>query len=301
MSLGSLRLSFRPSFAPEGVLYRAAQVYLAWDKKRALQLVAPLGRRLESEPQIYAKLIAGEAQLKKANVREALGLFQDAQKLSDSWLGRFDLGRAYLDAGLFTEASSELDICLNRRGEATSVFLDDIPSYHLFPAVYYYQGRAREGLHSQGAAESYKLFLEIKAKGSEDPLVSRGRTQAPGRTVEIAASVQAPNCTPDSLTRLQDNFADEPQRPDLIHGGCDGGGARRVRRGEPSGRGDDQVGGARRQRVECAGRKVSIRSEDYRAGDDRANRSIRASHRDIYGQAGTNILEGLKRERVGVQ
>src|SRR5260370_41456689 len=34
--------------------------------------------------QIYAKLIAGEAQLKKANVREALGLFQDAQKLSRS-------------------------------------------------------------------------------------------------------------------------------------------------------------------------------------------------------------------------
>ena len=73
---------------------------------------------------------------------------------------------------MFIEASSEFDICLNRRGEATSVFLDDIPSYHLLPAVYYYQGRAGEGLHSQGAAESYKLFLEIKAKGSEDPLVA---------------------------------------------------------------------------------------------------------------------------------
>ena len=158
------------------VLFRAAQVFVAAGQEaRALQLVAPLGRRLESEPQIYAKLIAGEVQLKKANVREALGLFQDAQKLSDSWLGRFDLGRAYLDAGLFTEASSEFDVCLNRRGEATSVFLDDIPSYHLLPAVYYYQGRAREGLHSQGAAESYKLFLEVKANGSEDPLVADAR------------------------------------------------------------------------------------------------------------------------------
>jgi len=158
------------------VLFRAAQVYVAAGQEaRALQVIAPLGLRLESEPQIYAKLIAGEAQLKKSNVREALGLFQDAQKLSDTWLGRFDLGRAYLDAGFFTEASSDFDICLNRRGEATSVFLDDIPSYHLLPAVYYYQGRAREGLHSQGAAESYKLFLEIKAKGSEDPLVMDAR------------------------------------------------------------------------------------------------------------------------------
>jgi tetratricopeptide (TPR) repeat protein len=158
------------------VLFRAAQVFVAAGQEaRALQLVAPLGRRLESEPQIYAKLIAGEAQLKKANAREALGLFQEAQKLSDTWLGRFALGRAYLDAGMFIEASSEFDICLNRRGEATSVFLDDIPSYHLLPAVYYYQGRAGEGLHSQGAAESYKLFLEIKAKGSEDPLVADAR------------------------------------------------------------------------------------------------------------------------------
>jgi len=86
-----------------------------------------------------------------------------------------DLGRAYLDAGAFTEASSEFDACLNRRGEATSVFLDDIPSYHLLPAVYYYQGRARQGLGSAGAAESYQTFLDIKAKGAGDPLVGDAR------------------------------------------------------------------------------------------------------------------------------
>jgi len=107
--------------------------------------------------------------------REALNAFQEAQKFSDTWLGRLDLGRAYLDAGAFTEASSEFDVCLNRRGEATSVFLDDIPSYHLLPNVYYYQGRAREGLHSSGAAESYKTFLDIKANGAGDPLVADAR------------------------------------------------------------------------------------------------------------------------------
>jgi eukaryotic-like serine/threonine-protein kinase len=156
-----------------GVVYRAAQVYvLAGQDARALQLVAPLGQRLENEPQMYAKLIAGEAQLKKGNAREAITAFQEAQKLSDSWLGHFDLGRAYLDAGAFTEASSEFDICLSRKGEATSVFLDDVPSYHVLPAVFYYQGRAREGLHSPGAAESYKTFLDIKAKDSQDPLVT---------------------------------------------------------------------------------------------------------------------------------
>jgi tetratricopeptide (TPR) repeat protein/predicted Ser/Thr protein kinase len=156
-----------------GVIFRAAQVYIGANQEvKALQLVAPLSQRLETEPQIYAKLIAGEAQLKKGNARDALSSFQEGQKLADTWLGHFDLGRAYLEAGAFTEASSEFDVCLKRRGEATSVFLDDVPSYHVLPAVYYYQGRAREGLNSPGAAESYKTFLSIKEKGAGDPLVA---------------------------------------------------------------------------------------------------------------------------------
>ncbi|MGB7283935.1 MAG: protein kinase [Candidatus Acidiferrum sp.] len=164
------------------VLYRAAEVYIAAGQDaKALQLVAPLSQRLETEPQVYAKLIAGEAQLKKGNARDALNSFGEAQKLSDTWIGHFNLGRAYLDAGAFTEASSEFDICLERRGEATSVFLDDVPSYHVLPAVYYYQGRAREGLHSPGAADSYKTFLSIKEKGAGDPLVADAQRRVVGR------------------------------------------------------------------------------------------------------------------------
>lgn len=156
-----------------GVVYRAAQVYIAAGQdSKALQLVAPLSQRLEIEPRVYAKLIAGEAQLKKGNSRDAVATFQEAQKQADTWLGHYDLGRAYLAAGAFPEASSEFDVCLRRRGEATSVFLDDVPSYHWLPAIYYYQGRAREGLNSPGAAETYKTFLAIKEKGAGDPLVA---------------------------------------------------------------------------------------------------------------------------------
>ena len=156
-----------------GVVYRAAQIYIAaGQESEALHAVAPLSQHLENEPQIYAKLIAGEAQLKRGNAHDALSAFQEAQKLADTWLGHYDMGLAYLAASAFPEASSEFDVCLKRRGEATSVFLDDVPSYHLLPAVYYYQGRAREGLHSEGAAESYKTFLALKEKGAGDPLVA---------------------------------------------------------------------------------------------------------------------------------
>lgn len=159
-----------------GVIYRAAEVYLAaGEGSKALQLSAPLAERLEAEPQVYAKLIAGEVQLKKGAPHDALNSFEDAQKLTDTWLGHFDLGRAYLDLGAFPEASSEFDVCLKRRGEATSVFLDDVPSYHLLPPVYYYQGRARQGLNSPGSGDSYKAFLAIKEKGAGDPLVADAR------------------------------------------------------------------------------------------------------------------------------
>ena len=156
------------------VLYRAAQVYIATGQEQKTQQIADaLSARLETDPKMYAKLINGEAQLKKGNPRDALASFQEAQKISDSWLGHFDMGRAYLDLGdAFTEASSEFDVCARRRGEATSVFLDDVPSYHILPPVYYYQGLAREGLHSPGATESYKQFLSIKEKGAGDPLVA---------------------------------------------------------------------------------------------------------------------------------
>jgi eukaryotic-like serine/threonine-protein kinase len=162
----------------EGVLYRVAQVYLALgDQQRALAVVAPLAQRIETEPQIYPKLIAGEAQLKSGKAHEALSTFQDAQKLRDTWLGHFDLGLAYLKLEHYAEASSEFDTCLKRRGEATAVFLDDNPSYHLLPDVYYYQGLARQGLQSPGAADSYKAFLGFKEKAQNDPLVEDARNR----------------------------------------------------------------------------------------------------------------------------
>jgi len=37
--------------------------------------------------------------------------------------------------------------------------------------VFYYQGRAREGLKSPGAVESFQKFLEIKRAAENDPLV----------------------------------------------------------------------------------------------------------------------------------
>ena len=82
------------------------------------------------------------------------------------------MGRAYLAAGQFVEADAEFNTCLKRRGEAMELFFDDVNTYGLLPVVYYYQGRAREGLKSAGSADSYRTYLSIREKAGEDPLLA---------------------------------------------------------------------------------------------------------------------------------
>jgi tetratricopeptide (TPR) repeat protein/predicted Ser/Thr protein kinase len=145
------------------------------EKTRAQALAAGLAKELPNEPQSYAKLIEGEIALKGGDARGAVQSFNQAIGLLDTWIARFDLGRAYLEAGAFTDADSQFDNCLKRRGEAMELFMDDVPTYGYFPPVYYYLGRAREGLKSPGYADSYGQYLDIRGKSSDDPLASEVR------------------------------------------------------------------------------------------------------------------------------
>ena len=152
------------------IRFLAARVFAeAGEASRARSLSAGLAAELNLEPQVCAKLIEGELALQQKDPRKAIQIFADANRQLDTWIGRFDLGRAYLEAGLFTEADSEFDGCIRRRGEALE--LDDAPTYGYFPPVYYYQGRVREGLKSAGFADSYRTYLSIRGKAGEDPLL----------------------------------------------------------------------------------------------------------------------------------
>ena len=83
-----------------------------------------------------------------------------------------------MEDGKFAQADSEFDQCIKRRGEALSLFSDSQPAFGYFPQVYYYQGRAREGLKTVGFAESYRRYLEIRATPGEDPLLPDVRRRA---------------------------------------------------------------------------------------------------------------------------
>ena len=156
--------------------FLAARTYAdTGELAKAQKLAATLSAPLSSESQAYGKIIEGLIALKKKDTNEAVRQITAANNLLDTWIGHFDLGRAYLDAGAFTEADSEFDQCMKRRGEAIELFDDNVPTYAYFPPVYYYQGRAREGMKSEGYAAFYKSYLSIRGQSQEDPLAADAR------------------------------------------------------------------------------------------------------------------------------
>jgi tetratricopeptide (TPR) repeat protein len=159
--------------------FLAARVFIeAGDVARARGLGDELASEFQAESQTYARIIEGEAALQNGNARQAIAILTEANELLDTWIGHFDLGRAYLAAGAYLQAEGEFDRCLTRRGEAIALFLDEEPTYGYFPPVYYYQGRVREGLKNAGSAESYRRYLAIRGNSAEDPLLPEVRQRA---------------------------------------------------------------------------------------------------------------------------
>jgi len=152
--------------------FLAASTYVdAGEQAKAQKLATSLSSSLTSESQAYGKIIAGMIALKRKDSAEAVRQITAANSLLDTWIGRFELGQAYLAAGAFTEADSEFDQCVKRRGETIELFMDNVPTYAYLPPVYYYEGRVREGMKSDGFADFYKTYLGIRGQSTEDPLV----------------------------------------------------------------------------------------------------------------------------------
>ncbi len=143
----------------------------------ALRIAGELGERLQPEPQAYGMILEGEVALARGDASAAARHLAQAKGLVDTWLGRVLLGRAYVEAGAFTEATSELENALRRRGEASSVYFDDLPTYRYFPQVHYWLGRAEDGLGADGT-EAYEAFLAITS-GDESSLARDARVRLP--------------------------------------------------------------------------------------------------------------------------
>jgi serine/threonine protein kinase/Flp pilus assembly protein TadD len=162
------------------VQFMAARAYVeAGEIEKARPLVAAMAKNILAEPQAYVKIVEGAIALKTGNPAQAIELLIQANTLLDTWLGHFELGRAYLAAEQFAQADSEFERCLKRRGEALQLILGDEPTYAYVPPVYYYQGQVREGMKVEGAADSYREYLTFRGNSTEDPYLAEIRSRLP--------------------------------------------------------------------------------------------------------------------------
>jgi tetratricopeptide (TPR) repeat protein len=158
------------------VRFLAGRVFAeAGEMEQAKKMADLLSKEIQAEPQAYGKIIEGKIVLKQGDSARAIKDITDANNLLDTWIGRFELGRAYLEAGQFPEADSEFDRCFKRRGEALELLMDNVVTYGYVPYVYYYQGRVRQGLKTPAFADSYRTYLSIRGLSTEDPLVPEVR------------------------------------------------------------------------------------------------------------------------------
>lgn len=149
----------------ESILYLAARVVIqAGDDAQARAIAAKLENMLQNQTKSDALLIAGEISLNHKRFTEAVETLQSAQKLQDLWVSHFLLGRTYVEAGHFAEALAEFEICRKRKGEAADFFLADMPTLRYLPPLYFWLGRAQEGLGTTEASRaSYQEFLRLRA------------------------------------------------------------------------------------------------------------------------------------------
>ena len=125
------------------IRFLAARIFIdAGQPKKATPLMAGLAAEVQPEPQSYGKLLEAQMATASKDPRPAIKLATDAIALLNTWIAHYELGRAYLAAGMFAQADSEFDQCLNkRRGEGLSLFVDEEPTFGYLP----------DGLHLPGS------------------------------------------------------------------------------------------------------------------------------------------------------
>jgi tetratricopeptide (TPR) repeat protein len=159
----------------ESVDVAAARIYLVTGKTEAAAAIADeLAGKLQSQSRAYGRMIRGMLARDAGNYIEAVDALRNALELADLWLVRFELGRAYLDAEFYAEALGEFNANLDRRGEATAVFLDDTPSVRYLAELPYWIGRAQSGLGMHTSSiQGYEDFLALRPEGG--PLADDAR------------------------------------------------------------------------------------------------------------------------------
>jgi serine/threonine protein kinase/tetratricopeptide (TPR) repeat protein len=155
----------------DNVLVPLARMAVATGQDGQARSIADvLSKRVPQQSRAYAHLIEAEIQLRDKAYPAAIDALNAARKLADLWLVRYLFAITYFQLGNYVAATPEFEKCRDRRGEATALFLDDLPTVRYYAEVPYWLGRAREGRKLDPRTQ-YQEFLAIRGGAAKDPLV----------------------------------------------------------------------------------------------------------------------------------
>ena len=106
------------------------------------------------------------ARSRVVSVGEAMDALAAAKKLADLWLGRLVTGIAYETFGHRVEARDEFDKCAQRLGEASAIFLDDIPTFRYVA----HPARMAAAGQGPGQARGVRVLVVATTGAARSPL-----------------------------------------------------------------------------------------------------------------------------------
>lgn len=170
----------------ESTVFPAARLLIQLGQAQdAADIADELGKKIQLYPRAYGKLIEGILAMAADESLAAIKLVKQSIDLTDLWLGRFHLGIIYLEAGYAAEALSQFELCETRIAEASSLFLNDAPTWRYTATLKYWIARAHEAIDMRTpAVKGYQAFLALRPEPTGDPLAVDARRRMIALTAE---------------------------------------------------------------------------------------------------------------------
>lgn len=144
----------------------------------AAEIAADLSQQLQPQRRAYGLMIGALIDLQGGQTVDAVDKLRAAIEFADLWLVRFHTGRAYLEAGYAAEALAEFETAAARYGEASSIFLDDTPTYRYLALLPYWLGRTQMELGmAEAGRKNLQAFMDLRPMGGMLADDARARLQ----------------------------------------------------------------------------------------------------------------------------
>jgi tetratricopeptide (TPR) repeat protein len=162
-ALANLQQSLNDNQAINDLLPAALLYIELGEMERAGAIQQQLGEKLQQGHRAAASLIEGAIAAAEEDTTAAVAALNSSLQRADSWQTHYFLGRALADGGDPAQALLEFDLCLQRIGESTALFLDDIPTFQYSAPLYYWLGRTRHELGMESEArEMLEKYLSLR-------------------------------------------------------------------------------------------------------------------------------------------